>query len=202
MMLHARQRFGRHHLRVGAALFAIVLHGCASGGAVTTGGAPVTVATQSVGGGAGGGLANTTIVSSNVGQSTRIAAPLEVVWARMPAVYEALGLPLSMKDDAARRLGNSQIKVRRALNGIQMRSIVDCGSDLNGEKAESYEIRLTIESVVAAGDDASSATVTTMVSGVGRSPQYNNSDVNCSTKGELERRIARGLRTQLGLPEK
>ena len=83
---------------------------------------------------------------------------------------------------------------------MQVRAIVDCGSDLNGEKAETYDIRLTIVTSVAAVGD--SAELTTMVTALGRSPTSGGNDVPCSTKGELERRILRYIRTRLLLTGK
>ena len=55
---------------------------------------------------------------------------------------EAPGLPLGVSEDARFRFGNDQINARRALNGVPMRAILDCGSALNGEKAaKSDELR-------------------------------------------------------------
>ncbi len=136
----------------------------------------------------------------SVGQKATVAASRDAVWAILPAAYESLGLPLNFKEDVGFRLGNDQIKARRALNGVQLRTIVDCGSDLNGEKAETYDIKLTIETRVAAVGNATE--LTTLVTGLGRSPLSGGNDVSCSTKGELERRILRYLRAQLHLAEK
>ena len=147
-------------------------------------------------------MSSMTMMVGSTGQKTTLAASREAVWAQLPGAYESLGLPLSVKDDAHFRLGNDQIKARRQINGLQMRSILDCGSDLNGEKAESYEIKLTIETVVEAGTSPNSSDVTTTVSALGRSPNFGNNDINCSTKGELERRILRYVRTQLLLTGK
>lgn len=168
----------------------------------SAGAAPVPVTVSAQNGGTIGGMSGVTMMVGSTGQTARVGASRDAVWAKLPAAYESLGLPLSFKEDARYRLGNDQIKARRALNGVQMRTILDCGSDLNGEKAETYDIRLTIETSIAQGSRADAAEVTTMVSGLGRSPNFGNNDITCSTKGELERRILRYVRTQLGLTEK
>lgn len=174
---------------------------CSStGGATGTAPVPVTVSAQGATGVSG--MAGVTMMVGSTGQKATVAASREAVWAKLPGAYESLGLPLSVKDDAAFRLGNDQIKARRSLNGVQMRSIVDCGSDLNGEKAETYDIRLTIETTVGTTGSADASEVTTTVSALGRSPNFGNNDITCSTKGELEKRILRYVRTQLGLTEK
>ncbi|MBC7843626.1 MAG: hypothetical protein H7099_15000 [Gemmatimonadaceae bacterium] len=180
-----------------------MLGACAStGGAGSAGTSPVPVTVSAQQGGTSGSMAGVTMMVGSAGQTAQVGASRDAVWAKLPGAYESLGLPISIKDDARFRIGNDQIKARRALNGVSMRTIVDCGSDLNGEKAESYDIRLTIETTVAQAASADAAEVTTMVSGLGRSPNFGNNDVSCSTKGELERRILRYVRTQLGLTEK
>jgi hypothetical protein len=178
---------------------ALLLGGCGST-AGSTGTAPVPVTVSAQNGGVIGGMSGVTMMVGATGQKATIAASRDKVWAKLAGAYEALGLPLSFKEDASFRLGNDQIKARRALNGVPLRLIVDCGSDLNGEKAETYDIKLTIETTVAAVGDATE--VTTMVTALGRSPSFGNNDISCSTKGELEKRILKNVRTQLGLPEK
>lgn len=177
-----------------------LLSACGSTGS-GSGTSPLPVTVSARNGGMIGGMAGVTTMVGSAGQTARVSASRGAVWAKLPGAYESLGLPLNFKDDARFRIGNDQIKARRALNGVQMRTILDCGSDLNGEKAETYDIRLTIETTVAQGATADAADVTTMVSGLGRSPNFGNNDITCSTKGELERRILRYVRTQLGLTE-
>lgn len=185
---------------VGSALLACAMSGCnQSGSSAGTAPVPVTVSAQTI---LGSSMPGMTLMVGGAGQTARVAASRDSVWAKLPGAFEWLGLPLGFKEDARYRLGNDQIKARRVLNGLQMRTLVDCGSDLNGEKAESYEIRLTIETTVSLGPTADAADVTTTVSALGRSPNFGNSDVTCSTKGELEKRILRYVRDQLGLSEK
>jgi hypothetical protein len=182
------------------ALLGCAISGCnQSGASAGSAPVPVTASAQNILVGAMPGM---TMMVGGAGQTARVGATRDEVWARLPGAYEWLGLPLGFKDDARYRLGNDQIKMRRALNGMQVRTLVDCGSDLNGEKAESYEIRLTIETTVSVGPTAAAADVTTTVSALGRSPSFGNGDVTCSTKGDLEKRILRYVRVQLGLSEK
>jgi hypothetical protein len=175
---------------------------CGSTGGGGTAPVPVGVSVSTAQGGTVGGMSGVTTVVGSAGQTARVGASRDAVWAKLPGAYESLGVPLNFKDDTRFRIGNDQVKVRRALNGVQMRTILDCGSDLNGEKAETYDIRLTIETTVALGATADASDVTTVVSGLGRSPNFGNNDVTCTTKGELERRILRYVRLQLALTEK
>lgn len=173
--------------------------GCTGGGSGT---APIPMTVSAQGTTLARSMAGVQVLVGATGQTASVGASRAAVWAKLPGAYESLGLPLSVMDDAGFRLGNDQIKARRVLGGLPMRSIIDCGSDLNGEKAESYDIRLTIETSVAVGKSPDAAEVTTMVSALGRSPSFGNGDVNCSTKGELEKRILRYVRMQLELTEK
>jgi hypothetical protein len=171
----------------------------ATGGA----GAPSTpMSVAGIGSNTVSGVSNMQVMVGGSEQKAIVRASREAVWAHLPAAYGWLGVPITDRDDSAFRLGNTQLKARRALNGLPLRSIVDCGSDLNGEKAETYDIRLTLETTVVSSGSPDVAEVTTMVTAVGRSPNFNNSEINCSTKGELERRILRYVRTQLGVTEK
>jgi hypothetical protein len=189
--------------RMAAAVVTLAgLGACSStgGGGTTSAPVPVSVVTQSTTGASmGGGLS---IVNTTQGQTVAIAGSREAVWTRVVAAYDALGLPIAYKDDAKYVVGNDQIKARRAIRAVQMRDAVDCGSDLNGDKAETYEIRLSISSTVAAAADGT-AELTTTVSGVGRSPSFGgNSDVNCPTKGAFERAIAKYVKRELGLGDR
>jgi len=181
---------------------AVVLSGCSSTGGGGGAPLPVPVTASAQRGGGSGSMSPLTMVVENTGQKATVGASRDDIWAKLPGAYESLGLPLSFKDDARFRLGNDLFKARRAINGLQMRALLDCGSDLAGEKAESYEIKLSIETTVASSNTPGSAEVTTTVSGLGRSPSYGAGDVNCGTKGELERRILQYVRVQLGLKER
>jgi hypothetical protein len=183
-------------------LLMVLLSACASSGSISGGAAPTPVTVFTPNSGTASGTTGMQIVAGATGQSASVSASRDAVWARLPAAYESLGIPVSVKDDARFRIGNDQFKARRAINGVQMRTILDCGSDLNGEKAETYDIRLSIETTVAPGATAETSEITTTVSGLGRSPSFGNSEVTCGTKGELERRILRYVRVQFGLPAK
>jgi hypothetical protein len=176
--------------------------GCSSTGAAPAGSSPAPVPVSAQSGGGNSGLQGVTLVVGGNAQTITLPAIRESVWPQLAAAYESLGIPLTYKDDAAFRLGNEQFKARRAINGLQLRTALDCGSDLTGEKAETYEIRLTVESSLAASTNGNATDLTTNVSGIGRSASVSGSDVTCSTRGEIERRIQRFVRMQLGLPAK
>lgn len=175
-----------------------LIAGCSSGGAPAAGSAPAPVPVSAASGGGNAGLQGVTLVVGGTAQTVTLAAPRDAVWAQLAAAYADLGIPLTYKDDAGFKLGNEQFKARRAIKGLQLRTALDCGSDLSGEKAETYELRITIESSVAATGGGSE--LTTNVSALGRAASTSGADVTCATRGEIERRIQRYVKTQLGLP--
>lgn len=186
------------HPRFTFLVTAAFLAGCSSGGTPASGAAPAPVPVSAASGGGNSGLQGVTLVVGGNAQTVALAAPRETVWPQVAAAYADLGIPLTYKDDAGFKLGNEQFKARRAIKGLQLRTALDCGSDLAGEKAETYEVRLTVESSLAA--TAGGSELTTTVSAIARATSTSGADVTCSTRGEIERRIQRYVRTQLGLP--
>ena len=175
---------------------------CSSTGTTPAGTTPAPVSVYAQSGGANAGLQGVTLVTGGTAQTTTLTATREAIWPHLVGAYASLGIPLTQQDEATFKLGNTQLKARRALNNLQLRTALECGSDLAGEKAESYELRITIESSLATAGSGTGTELTTSVSAVGRSASVSGSDVSCSTKGEFERRIQRYVRAQLGLPGK
>lgn len=182
-----------------AAAALVALTACSSTGTATPGSAPVAQTAQINVAGTGTSSALGQVVSSNLGQSSAVEAAPDAVFAALVDAYQQLGIPMSMKDDARRRAGNIGLKARRQVGKIPMRFAVDCGEDISGPKADSYEVTLSIESSVVAGDAAGTSTLGTVVSGSGRPVSVSGSDVNCSSKGEIERSIQKAVRAKLGL---
>jgi hypothetical protein len=190
-------RVVRSSLLVPAVLAAVVA--CSSTPAATPGAAPVTQTAQVNISGTGTTSALGQMVSGNLGQSSAVEAAPDAVYAALVDAYQQLGLPLSFKDDARRRAGNIGLKARRQVGKIAMRYAVDCGEDIAGPKADSYEVTLSIESSVVAGETAGTSTLGTVVSGSGRPVTTSGADVNCSSKGEIERSLQKAVRAKLGL---
>lgn len=180
-----------------AALVAVAA--CASSAAPTPGAAPVAQTAQVNISGTATTTALGQMVSGNLGQSSAIEAAPDAVYAVLVDAYQQLGIPLSYKDDARRRAGNIGFKARRQAGKVPMRFAVDCGEDVSGPKADSYEVTLSIESSVIAGEAAGTSTLGTVVSGSGRPVSVSGADVNCSSKGEIERSLQKAVRAKLGL---
>ena len=136
---------------------------CSSTGTTPAGTTPAPVSVYAQSGGANAGLQGVTLVTGGTAQTTTLTATREAIWPHLVGAYASLGIPLTQQDEATFKLGNTQLKARRALNNLQLRTALDCGSDLAGEKAESYELRITIESSLATAGSGTGTELTTSV---------------------------------------
>jgi hypothetical protein len=128
-----------------------------------------------------------------------VAAPAAKVFAALPAVYEALPLPLSLVDtsSSARMLGGVRITVRRPLGGNRLSMLLECGTGIHGPNAERYTLQVTAMSVVQPLD-ATRSLVQTRVEG-SATPNGLSTSVRCTSTGRLEELILGQLRKELGL---
>ena len=110
-------------------------------------------------------------------------------WVALGAVYQELGIPLSLNDAAAKTLGNTGWRVRRSIGRVPAQRYLDCGSSGTIQNAETYQLSLSIVSSVKPNPNGG-AIVTTALSGTGRNPITSSSaDVRCVSTGDLELRI-------------
>jgi hypothetical protein len=119
----------------------------------------------------------------------------EAVWSVLPAAYESLGIPLSVSDPATRTLGNTGFNVRRRLGSVPLVRYIDCGSTQGGPSAETYDVRLVINSVVRPGEGAT--TVATTVEAMGKPVAFSGEYIRCSSTGVLEARVADAIKARL-----
>ena len=128
-------------------------------------------------------------------RSSSFFATPDAVWQVLPAAYESLGVPLSMSDAATRTLGNAGFNARRRLGSVPLVRYIDCGSTQGGPSAETYDIRLVINSVVRPGEAAT--TLATTVEAMGKPVAFSGEYIHCSSTGVLETRIADAVKARL-----
>lgn len=126
-----------------------------------------------------------------------LAAPIAKVWAALPTVYEALGVPLTLVDTTYRVLGAVRVTVRRPIAGNRLSLLLECGTGIYGPVAERYTVQLTLVSAVRAIDDTHAA-LETRVEGNAAQNGVNTS-VRCGSTGRLEEKVAQLVRKELGL---
>lgn len=110
-------------------------------------------------------------------------------WTALSAVYQELGIPLSVNDAATKTIGNTGWRTRRSIGRVPAQRYLDCGSSGTLPNAETYQLTLSIVSNVKP-NPRGGAIVTTALSGTGRNPITSSSaDVRCVSTGDLELRI-------------
>jgi hypothetical protein len=135
--------------------------------------------------------------AETVGVSAAIAAPAEQVYAALVAVYRDIKVPLTDANASQHVLGNQTLKIRRSIGGVPMQNYIDCGGQPGQPNAETFDLNLNLMSFVTAGTDGGS-TLTTRLSGVGSDPNHGQGNqMQCSSTGELEARIAKMVKLQL-----
>ena len=165
---------------------------CASSGGSDPAVAPVnapTVQTERVVTSSGGG--GVAVTTANLDNNIRLLSTGTVaqVWSVLPSVYEDLGIPLTVKDDAKKMIGNEGWRTRRQVGRVPMQRYLECGRSGTIENAETYQINMTIITTVTPNPDGGSV-VGTIISAIGRNPITSSTqDVRCSSTGDLEIRI-------------
>lgn len=116
------------------------------------------------------------------------AAPTARIWDALPAVYEALGLPVTDRNVQARSLGTTSFKVRRRLGDAPLSRYLDCGDTQGAPSANSYEVVLTVATRLLPGASDSTA-VSTTVNAMARPVFVSGEYVNCGSTRALEKRF-------------
>lgn len=183
------------HRPVCAALV-LVVTACGSG----TGSGPTitpTVRTERVVTSSGGG--GVSLNTANVDNDIRLLSTGTAVqvWSVLPQVYEELGIPISMKNDAQKSIGNSAWRTRRQIGRVPMQRYLDCGRSGTIENAETYSITLAITTTVTPNAGGGSV-VGTILQATGRNPLTSSTqDVRCVSMGDLEIRIRDMVQTKV-----
>ncbi len=177
--------------RLVVALGSAVLSACASAGSGSSTEPAVTPTVRTervVTSSGGGGVAVTTANLDNNIRLLSTGTPAQV-WSVLPAVYEELGIPLTVKNDAQRVIGNEGWRTRRQIGRVPMQRYLDCGRSGTIENAENYQVNISIITTVSANPGGGSV-VGTILTATGRNPVTSSTqEVRCVSQGDLEIRI-------------
>ena len=124
-----------------------------------------------------------------------LAVPAARVWALLPAVYEEIGVPLSVVDSTNLYLGAVRVTTRRPVAGLRLSMIIECGTGNYGPNAERYTVQLTVLTGVHS-IDAGHTSIESRVMG-NASPNGLSGSVRCGSNGMLEEKILSVLRDKL-----
>lgn len=164
----------------------------------------VACATPSGGGSAGQDRVETVSITSESGSRefklrpdvsgsrTTLEFGASQVWAVVPTAYKVLPIPVDAVDSARRFISGSAVAQRQFLRR-PVSMFVDCGSTIVGPSADSYNVRLRIQSQVDSLT-ASTSSLRTWVEATGAS---SGGTVRCASSGELERLVGEQVRELL-----
>lgn len=120
--------------------------------------------------------------------TTTVPATIEAVLRVLPAVFDTLGIPVNTLDTVLGTFGNSGFKVSRKLGSTPLSRYIDCGQTQAFASADTYEIHLSVMTQLHKVEVGT--TIATVVQASGRPVAIRGDYTRCSSKGELERRIA------------
>jgi hypothetical protein len=111
--------------------------------------------------------------------------PAAAVWRALPRAYSDLAIPVETLDPAHRFLAGA-VTARRTFAGKSLSQFVDCGSTAIGPNANSYNVRLRIQTQ-ADSTDAGESSIRSLITSTAASD--GGITVRCGSKGDLERLI-------------
>lgn len=169
---------------------AAALGGCASSGSSSTDLTPASRTSTQTLVGAGGGSAAVNLVNDANALSTEIAGSVDVTWNALQSVYASLEIPLSMRDEQKKTLGNTAFRTRRRIGPVPMIRALDCGGESGMPNAETYDITLELSSLVTPSAGGTARLQTLVQASARRVTGGGSNPVRCSSIGGLEEKIA------------
>ena len=123
-----------------------------------------------------------------------VNASLDAVWTALPAVYEALGIPVAHADRPSGQMGNKQLVRTGRLAGQRLSRAFDCGASMTGERADQGRITASVITQLWTRPDGRTGIATTIVSTMKPMDGTSTAPTSCATTGWLEQEIAERLR--------
>lgn len=165
----------------------VVLSACATTGAPS--GSQPERETVRVSGAGGGTL---TLTSNALASVKTLPFAVDKVWAVLPTAYDSLGIQVSTLLPNDRTIGNEGFKTRQRLGKTSLSRYLSCGDTQMGPSADTYEVTLSIVTKAKPDPEAPTAATTleTTVEATARPLNFSQTPSRCSSRGELEARIA------------
>lgn len=171
-------------MRTLLALSLCVLTACASGGAPAPSTGSPTSQTVRI-----DGVGTLNMRGSDPSANVKtLPFPVADVWRVLPAVYDSLGIPVTRAEPGSYTLANDGMKVRTRLGKTSLSRYLECGNTQMGPSADSYEVYLTIGTMLRPATPTTTV-VETALTASARPIQRAQTPSKCSSKGELEPRV-------------
>ena len=127
-----------------------------------------------------------------------IAASPAAVWVAIRAVHSEFGIPVTVENGALHQIGNPSFYKTRSLAGQSMSKFVDCGSGIDGPKAASYRIYISLLTIVT-DDGKGGTTVQTTFIPMGQDMTGGSSDlIACGSSGRFEQLFLDHVKAAIG----
>ena len=133
---------------------------------------------------------------AGVGTMT-IAAKPELAWGVLGGVYGQLGIPVEASNPRTMEIGNTGYRARR-VGDKRISAFFDCGHNMTGQRADQYDVTLSVITVLTA-KEPDSTQVRTVVDASGRPREVSGNRIHCESRGVLEMRIAQLVAEALGI---
>jgi hypothetical protein len=125
-------------------------------------------------------------------------ASFDRIWKTLPGVFGTLEIPIANFDAERNVIGNQDLKLYRRLGKTPLTRLLDCGTTQVGPNAESYEVRLSVQTTIQRSTaDTSHTALTTTVQAMARPMAFAGEYRQCTSKGALEEQLLRTLVIQL-----
>jgi hypothetical protein len=176
----------------------LALAACASAGTPAAGGAPETVVIALPPDAVGTGSRPVLLPLHRDERGSRAtrAAPLDQVWAVLPAVYDQLGIAVATLDARTHRIGNTALVAHRRLAGQRVSAFLECGTTAFGAPlADTYRIEASVLSTQRPAP--AGAMLETRLEARAVNPGVSGAPVRCASTGRLEELIARAVERRL-----
>ena len=126
---------------------------------------------------------------------TPLRMSAERAWAVLPAVYSALGLPVTTMVTDSRIIGTQGAQAPRRVGGEPLSRALSCGvGPLGQDNVDHYEITLLALSDVKPDEGAGGSLLRTLVRGSARAPGTSDAAVRCTSRGRIEQRVEQLVR--------
>ena len=130
------------------------------------------------------------VLLDTIGVPREIDAPAPRAFAALVLAYEALRIPVRLRDTTRRYIGNLHYVKMRELGGTAMSRYIECGNDMTGARADKYRVHLAIVSRIDSIAPGKSRLKSSVIAGAEDVMGTSIYPIPCGSTGALESRIA------------
>lgn len=137
------------------------------------------------------GAGSSLVTRDTYASSDAVEGSLSEVWAALPRVYEALEIPITLRNNAEFLIGNRNLQVR-SLDGERISHWIYCGRHPTTGRAlaDVYDVTMSVRTELRVSPaEEGMVLVESWVEGSARNRGASGNPVNCTTESELEPRI-------------